>query len=145
MDWARAVNKIRCIPMYFLRLSGHSSSYFSKMSEELEDRFLQFALEARKICFLLQNHTINYEYCRQLLRSSSSIGANYIEASDRLGKADETMKLKIARREAKESCFWLRLVYIPETTPDIETKRAILLDEAQQIKKILSAILLKRG
>ncbi|MGV3594571.1 MAG: four helix bundle protein [Sediminibacterium sp.] len=115
------------------------------MSEELEDRFLQFALEARKICFLLQNHTINYEYCRQLLRSSSSIGANYIEASDRLGKADETMKLKIARREAKESCFWLRLVYIPETTPDIETKRAILLDEAQQIKKILSAILLKRG
>ncbi|MDZ4071714.1 MAG: four helix bundle protein [Sediminibacterium sp.] len=115
------------------------------MSEELEDRFLQFALEARKLCFLLQNHTINHEYCRQLLRSSSSVGANYIEASDSLGKADETMKLKIARREAKESCFWLRLVYIPETTPDIETKRAILLEEAQQIKKKLSAILLKRG
>lgn len=145
MDWGRDVNKIGCIPMYFLRLYGHSSTYFSGMSEELEDRFFQFALEARKLCFVIQNHTINQEYCRQLLRSSSSIGANYIEASDRLGKADETMKLKIARREAKESCFWLRLVYIPETTPDIETKRAILLDEAQQIKKILSAILLKRG
>jgi four helix bundle protein len=96
------------------------------MSEELENRFLQFALEARNLCFLLQNHTINHDYCRQLLRSSSSIGANYIEASDRLGKADETMKLKIARREAKESCFWLRLVYVPETTPDTENKRAIL-------------------
>lgn len=131
--------------MYLSRLSGHPSIYFSGMSEELEDRFLQFALEARKLCFLMQNYPINQENCRQLLRSSSSIGANYIVASDRLGKADETMKLKIARREAKESCFWLRLIYIPETTPDIETKRAILLDEAQQIKKILSAILLKRG
>lgn len=131
--------------MYLLHQRNHSNGYFSGMSEELEYRFLQFALEARKLCFIVQNHTINHEYCKQLLRSSSSVGANYIEASDRLGKADETMKLKIARREAKESCFWLRLVYIPETTPDIETKRAILLDEALQIKKILSSIILKRG
>lgn len=131
--------------MYLLHYRNHSNGYFREMSEELEYRFLQFALEARKLCFIVQNHTINHEYCKQLLRSSSSVGANYIEASDRLGKADETMKLKIARREAKESCFWLRLVYIPETTPDIETKRAILLNEAIQIKKILSSIILKRG
>ncbi len=102
--------------MYLLRQRSHSTGYFSGMSEELEYRFLQFALEARKLCLIVQNHTINHEYCRQLLRSSSSVGANYIEASDRLGKAYETMKLKIARREAKEACFWLRLVYIPETT-----------------------------
>lgn len=139
------MNKIGYIPMYFSRRTDQSSSYFSKMSEELDDRFLQFALEARELCLSVQNHTINCDYCKQLLRSSSSVGANYIEASDRLGKADETMKLKIARREAKESRFWLSLLYIPENNPNLENKRTQLLDEALQIKKILSAIILKRG
>jgi len=131
--------------MYLLHQRSHSNGYFSGMSEELEYRFLRFALEARKLCLIVQNHAINHEYCRQLLRSSSTDGANYIEASDRLGKADQTMKLKIARREAKEACFWLRLIYIPESNPDIENKRITLLDEALQIKKILSSIILKRG
>jgi len=50
------------------------------------------------------------EYMRQLIRASGSVGANYIEASDDLGKLDEKMKIKISRREAKESIYWLQLI-----------------------------------
>jgi four helix bundle protein len=79
-----------------------------------------------------------------LIRSSGSVGANYIEASDDLGKLDEKMKIKIARRESKESIHWLDLILTYENK-ELEEERIFLMDEAQQIKKILSAILNKLG
>jgi four helix bundle protein len=110
------------------------------MSQELEDRFFRFAEATRDFCRKLKWDIINVEYVKQLIRSSSSVGANYIEASDDLGKQDEKMKLKIARREAKESIYWLKLVLVYEAV-ELDNKRALLMDEATQIKKILSAIL----
>ena len=85
---------------------------------------------------------INKEYIRQLVRSSSSISSNYIEASDRLGKADEKMKIRIARREAKETAHWLDLVLTYQNT-NLHIERAGLIDEGQEIKKIISAIINK--
>lgn len=73
------------------------------MSKELEDRFHLFAKGVRDFCRKVKWDTINAEYIRQVIRSSGSVSANYIEASDDLGKADEKMKLKISRREAKET------------------------------------------
>jgi hypothetical protein len=52
------------------------------------------------------------------------------------------MKIKIARREAKESAYWLKLILIYDDT-NLELQRNILIDEASQIRKILSAILMK--
>ncbi len=75
------------------------------MSQELEDRVRKFAIHVRDFCQNLKWDSINREYVSQLIRSSGSVGANYIEASDPLGKADELMKLKISRREAKESVY----------------------------------------
>ena len=72
------------------------------------------------------------------------MGANYIEASDDLGKLDEKMKIKIARRESKESIHWLDLILTYENK-ELEEERIFLMDEAEQIKKILSAILNKLG
>jgi four helix bundle protein len=112
------------------------------MSFELETRFQKFALRVRDLCITLRSDLINKEYITQLLRSSGSIGANYIEASENIGKADERMKLKISRREAKESAYWLRLIFTPDRR-DIEEERLSLLDEAQQINRILSAIIQK--
>jgi len=80
------------------------------MSQELEGRFYNYAVSARNFCLKLKWDVINIPYIKQLIRASSSIGANYIEASDKLGKLDEQMKLKISRREAKESVYWLRLI-----------------------------------
>jgi four helix bundle protein len=77
-----------------------------------------------------------------LIRASSSVDANYTEASDDLGKADEKMKIKISRREAKESVFFLKLVLVYDDTP-LEKERQQLIDEGTQIRKILPAILLK--
>jgi len=80
------------------------------MSQELEDRFLKFAKNVRDFCSKLKQDVINREYIRQLIRASGSVGANYIEASDDLGRLDERMKIKIARREVKESIYWLQLI-----------------------------------
>jgi len=114
------------------------------MSEELQKRFYQFAMDVRNLCAIAGKEWINHEYGKQLLRSSASIGANYIEASDPLGKADENMKLKIARREAKESVFWLKLLLIP-ADDHLISERNRLINQSIQLTKILSAILLKRS
>ncbi|MGB8191580.1 MAG: four helix bundle protein [Chitinophagaceae bacterium] len=112
------------------------------MSKELESRFLKFARSVRDFCKAVKPDVINIQYVRQLIRSSSSVGANYIEAADGLGKLDEKMKIKTSRREAKESVYWLQLI-LTYNAPELEKEKAILIDEGEQISKILSAILLK--
>ena len=112
------------------------------MSKELEDRFHEFSKRTRDFCRKLKWDIINVEYIRQLIRASGSIGANYVEASDDLGKADEKMKIKISRREAKESNHWLDLV-LTYGNSALEKEKAELIDEAIQITKILSAIINK--
>ena len=85
---------------------------------------------------------INIEYIRQPIKSSGSVGANYIEASDDLGKADEKMKIKISGREAKESIHWLDFVLTYDKS-DLEKEKAESIDEAIQIRRILSSIINK--
>ncbi|NCU03136.1 MAG: four helix bundle protein [Chitinophagaceae bacterium] len=114
------------------------------MSLQLEVRFYKFAETSRDFCRNVKWDIINTEYIKQLIRSSGSVSANYIEASDDLGKADEKMKLKIARREAKESVQWLNLMLVYGNV-ELETERKWLVDEAEQIRKILSAIINKLG
>jgi four helix bundle protein len=114
------------------------------MSQELEIRFHNFGKKTRDFCLKLKWDIINSEYIKQLIRSSGSVGANYIEASDDLGKLDEKMKIKIARRESKESIHWLDLV-LTYDNKSLEEERTSLMDETEQIKKILSAILNKLG
>ena len=112
------------------------------MSKELEDRFGAFAKRARDFCRGLKWDIINCEYIKQLIKASGSVAANYIEASDDLGKADEKMKIKLSRREAKESKLWLGLI-ITHDDQFLENERFFLLDEAEQIRKILSTIINK--
>ena len=112
------------------------------MSQELEIRFHNFSKRVRDFCLELKWNIINSEYIKQVIRSSGSVAANYIEASDDLGKLDEKMKIKIARRESKESIHWLDLVLTYENK-ELEKERMTLIDEAEQIKRILSAIINK--
>src|SRR5438132_3440388 len=76
----------------------------------------------------------------QLIRSSGSIGANYIEANESIGKKDFVMKIKTCRREAKESGYWLRLL---DCDGELESARANLLAEARELMKIFGAIVRK--
>jgi four helix bundle protein len=79
------------------------------------------------------------------MQSSSSVppvrfGANYIEANEAIGKKDFLMKIKICRREAKESCYWLRLL---DVGGELKQERQQLAAEARQLMNIFGAILHK--
>ncbi len=114
------------------------------MSKALEDRFHNYAKSVRDLCTRIKWDIINSEYIKQVIRSSGSVSANYTEASDDLGKADEKMKIKISRREAKETIKWLDLLLTYGNTT-LEKEQQILIDEGEQIRKILSAIIIKLG
>ena len=107
------------------------------MTNELEDRCLRFAKEVRDFCSSIKHDTINLVYIKQVVRSSSSIGANYIEANEKLGKQDLIMRLKIARKEARETQYWLELIIADESG------RLKLKQEAEELRRILSAIIIK--
>jgi len=107
---------------------------------DLEERTLAFARTVREFVKVLPRSVATIEDGRQLVRSSGSVGANYIEANEALSKKDFAMRVKIARKEAKESRYWLRLI---EVTQPLEVKRAVLEREATELMLILSAILLK--
>ena len=70
---------------------------------DLEPRSLVFAQRANTYVLKLPNNVANQENGRQLIRSSGSVGANYIEANEALGKKDFVYHLRISRKEAKES------------------------------------------
>jgi four helix bundle protein len=112
------------------------------MSNDLEARALLFAKDVRLFCRKLKWDTINLQDIKQVVRSSGSIGANYIEANENPGIADLKMHIRISRREAKETIYWLKLLFVEELK-DFEIERNKLIDEAEQLKRIFSAILIK--
>lgn len=115
------------------------------MSAELEERTYRFANDVRVFCRKLTWDVINLEDIKQVVRSSGSVGANYIEANENLGAADLRMRIRISRKEAKESIRWLRLLHIESKKAELEPERTRLIDEADQLRKIFSAILIKLG
>ena len=107
---------------------------------DLEHRTSQFAKATRKFLRRLPVTIANTEDSRQLIRSSGSVGANYLEANDSLSKKDFIMRIKICRKEAKESRYWLDLLDLPAKT-DLESLRCELLQESTELMKIFGAIL----
>lgn len=108
---------------------------------DLEERTFLFAKECRIYIRSLPKTTSNIEDGKQLIRSSGSVGANYIEANEKLGDKDLIFRLKISRKEAKESKYWLRSLH--ELNPDQRIASNSLLFEIEELRKILSTIILK--
>jgi four helix bundle protein len=77
---------------------------------DLEKRSYTFAKDVRLFIKQVNPNLINVSDIKQLLRASGSVGANYIEANDALGKKDFLMRLRISRKEAKETAYWLKLI-----------------------------------
>ena len=107
---------------------------------DLEQRTELFAKRCRAFVKLLPRTMTNPDDARQLGRCSGSVAANYIEANDALGKKDFVMKMRLTRREAKESRLFLRLVDV-DGRPDVESERQALVREADELVKIFSSIL----
>ena len=109
---------------------------------DLEDRTLEFAKNVRVFVKELNKSIANIEDGKQVVRSSGSVGANYIEANESLSKKDFIMRIKISRKEAKESRYWLRLIDVNKNR-ELANKQEILINEATELMKIFGAILQK--
>ncbi len=109
---------------------------------DLEDRTLAFAAELRALVKLLPRSVANIEDSKQLIRASGSVGANYIEANEALGKKDFLLRLRISRKEAKESRYWLRLPDLGGSE-QLDRERNDLERGATELLRILSAIIAK--
>ena len=109
---------------------------------DLEDRTLFFAKRVRIFVKELPKSVANFEDIRQLVRPSGSIGANYIEANESLGKKDFVFRIKISRKEAKESRLWLNLVDT-ENNEVLERERGELMQESTELMSIFGSIVRK--
>lgn len=107
---------------------------------DLEDRTYQFARRCREFVKKLPKTISNIEYGKQLIRASSSPASNYIEANESLGKKDFCLRIKICRKEAKESRLWLRLCDIGGSE-ELKIEQEELIQEAIELTKIFSSIL----
>ena len=108
---------------------------------DLEERTFAFAKRVREFVKRLSKTIGNVEDSRQLIRSSGSVGGNYIEANESLSKKDFILRIKICRKEAKESRYWLRLIEATDET--IAAERDLLVQEAQELMNIFGAIVRK--
>jgi len=109
------------------------------MNYDLEERTLNFSKNVFLCCKKVRQDTLNKPILSQVIRSSGSIGANYIEANDALGKKDFTHRLRIARKEAKETIYWLKI--LDSNYPELQC--GDLIQEAVELRNILSAIIKK--
>ncbi|SHE84971.1 four helix bundle protein [Flavobacterium fontis] len=108
---------------------------------DLEERTYLFAKNCRIYVRKLPKTISTLEDGKQLVRSSGSVGANYIEANEKLGDKDFLFKIKTSRKEAKESKYWIRL--LQELNPDYRENSISLFEEADELRKIFSAIISK--
>ena len=118
------------------------NSQNSKPKYDLEERTFRFAKDVRLFVKTLPKTLTNIEDVKQLVRASGSVGANYIEANESLGKKDFLMRIKICRKESKESAYFLRLII---ETNELKNKKEVerLIQEAVELKKIFSSIIEK--
>jgi four helix bundle protein len=127
---------------------GHQEVNMSDSQHEkkydLEQRSEIFAGDVAILCNGLPYSLSNIEYSRQLIRSSGSIGANYIEANEAFSTKDFVYRVKICRKEAKESAMWIRLLK-RTNTKQLNDKLEQLHTEAIELKKIMSSIIIKSG
>lgn len=111
---------------------------------DLEERTFKFAQRVRRFVRQILKDPPNEEDIRQVVRSSGSVGANYIEANEAISKKDFIHRVKICRKEAKESRYWLRLLEVGPNS-SLETEQAALIQESQELTNIFGAILRKSG
>ena len=110
----------------------------------LDERTFLFAQDVRIFVAQLPKTASNQEDIKQLVRSSGSVAANYIEANEAFSKKDFIFRMKICRKEAKESRLWLRLLNCG-AHDQLGKKKVALIQEAGELLLIFNAIITKSG
>jgi len=109
--------------------------------QELDERLLEYGARVIKLVEALPRSLVGRRIGDQLLRSATSVGANYEEAQGAESKGDFVHKLQIALKEMRESHYWLRLLLKAQIFPS--ERLADLLDEATQLRAMLSKAVAK--
>ncbi len=109
---------------------------------DLEERTYKFAKDVREFVKKITKTMGNREDGKQLIRASGSVGANYIEANEALSKKDFVHRIKISRKESKESRYWLKLLDLNKKEL-LNRERKRLAGEATELMKIFSSIMIK--
>ena len=105
---------------------------------DLESRTLNFSKEIIVFCRKIKKGMVNMPLISQLVRSATSIGANYCEANGACSKNDFKNKIYICKKEAKETKYWLQLM--ENTNPENNEESLIFLKEIQELILIFSKI-----
>jgi four helix bundle protein len=121
---------------------SESGNRFRTKQYDLEDRTFIFAKDVRAFAKKIPKTLANIEDTKQVVRASGSIGANYIEANESLSKKDFIMRIKICRKEAKESRYWLKLIDSGSDST-AQKYRNDLIQEATELTSIFGAIVRK--
>lgn len=108
---------------------------------DLEERTLLFAKEVIALCKLMPHNVIMNKLVGQLIAASSSVGANYREATEAISKKDFLHRMKITRKECKESTYWLEL--FKDAVTGYENELDDLMVESQELRNIFSAMIEK--
>lgn len=108
---------------------------------DLEDRTLEFGKRIIRLSKALPKNTVNFKLTDQIVRSGTSMGANYREANETETKKDFLFRMRICRKEGKETIYWLNLII--EANPEFEKRINPLLQETTEIVKIFAAIVAK--
>ena len=102
-------------------------------SRELEERVAIFAETVICFCKLITKMDISKPLIVQLIRSATSIGANYCEANNASSRKDFKNKIYICKKEAQETKYWLRLI---KSFDSDKTEADKLIDELHQLNLI---------
>lgn len=106
---------------------------------DLEERTAKFGEDIIKFCKKIPKNIITIPIISQLIRSASSIGANYCEADDAESRKDFKHKIGICKKEARESKHWLRMIAI--ACEDYKEEARIFWKEAKELNLIFNAII----
>jgi len=113
----------------------------SRKPRDLEARTFKFAQDVVTSVETCPRTVVTSEQIRQVVRSSGSVGANYIEAHEALSRKDFALRIKICRKEVKETNYWLRLM--KTNGPESERRRLDAIRESEELLKIFSAAVQK--
>jgi four helix bundle protein len=109
------------------------------MEYDLEERTASFGEKIIVFVKSIKNNPINNPFINQVVRSGTSIGANYMEADCASTKKDFKYKISLCRKETKETKHWLRM--LAKSNPKLRSQIKILWKEAHELTLIFSAIL----
>lgn len=107
----------------------------------LEERTAKFGEEIIKFAKKIKKDVISLPIISQIIRSGTSVGANYCEADDAESKKDFQHKIGISKKEARETKHWLRMTVVIQ--PELKDEARILWQEAKELNLIFNAIIRK--